>query len=67
MVDNARRKYNLPFVETYQVAGLAALGDPTRRAIFELVAQRPHLDHFWDQALAAFKATAEQPPSKEHA
>jgi DNA-binding transcriptional ArsR family regulator len=106
-------------VQTYQAAALAALGDPTRRAIFERVAQRPqavgelaselpisrpavsqhlkvlkearlvtdraagtrriyqldpeglrllrgYLDHFWDQALAAFKATAEQPPTKEH-
>lgn len=26
---------------TYALAGLAALGDPTRRAIFELVAERP--------------------------
>jgi DNA-binding transcriptional ArsR family regulator len=25
----------------YQLDGLAALGDPTRRAIFELVAERP--------------------------
>jgi DNA-binding transcriptional ArsR family regulator len=25
----------------YQIAGLAALGDPTRRAVFELVAERP--------------------------
>ena len=25
----------------YQLAGLAALGDPTRRTIFELVAERP--------------------------
>jgi DNA-binding transcriptional ArsR family regulator len=28
-------------VETYQVDGWSALGDPTRRAIFELVADRP--------------------------
>jgi DNA-binding transcriptional ArsR family regulator len=28
-------------VQTYQVAGLAALGDPTRRAIFELLADHP--------------------------
>jgi hypothetical protein len=27
--------YNLPFVETYGSAAIAALGDPTRRAIFE--------------------------------
>jgi len=28
-------------VSTYQVAALGALGDPTRRAIFELLAGRP--------------------------
>jgi DNA-binding transcriptional ArsR family regulator len=28
-------------VVTYQVDGLAALGDPTRRAIFEHLAERP--------------------------
>jgi len=28
-------------VSTYQVAALGALGDPTRRAIFELLVQRP--------------------------
>jgi DNA-binding transcriptional ArsR family regulator len=28
-------------VATYQTHGLTALGDPTRRAIFELVAERP--------------------------
>lgn len=35
---------NLPFVLTYQVAGgqaLEALGDPTRRAIFELLVTKP--------------------------
>jgi DNA-binding transcriptional ArsR family regulator len=32
---------NLPFVETYGSAGIAALGDPTRRAIFESLARRP--------------------------
>ena len=32
---------NLRFVSTYQVAALGALGDPTRRAIFELLAGRP--------------------------
>jgi DNA-binding transcriptional ArsR family regulator len=95
----------------------AALGDPTRRAIFERVAVRPrsvselaadlpvsrpavsqhlrvlkeaglvadgaagarriyrmnpqglghlraYLDHFWNEALAAFKAAAEQPPQE---
>jgi DNA-binding transcriptional ArsR family regulator len=104
---------NLPFVQTYQVDGLAALGDATRRAIFERLADRPravgelagelpvsrpavsqhlkvlkdaglvvdeaigtrriyrvdpdglrdlraYLDHFWDQALAGFKAAVEQ-------
>jgi DNA-binding transcriptional ArsR family regulator len=100
-------------VQTYQVDGLTALGDPTRRAIFERLADRPravgelaselpvsrpavsqhlkvlkevglvvdqaigtrrvyrldpdglrdlraYLDHFWDQALAGFKAAVEQ-------
>ncbi len=28
-------------MSTYQVAALGALGDPTRRAIFELLVQRP--------------------------
>jgi DNA-binding transcriptional ArsR family regulator len=104
---------NLPFVQTYQANGLAALGDPTRRAIFERLADRPravgelaselpvsrpavsqhlrvlkdarlvvyqrvgtrrvyqvdpeglrllrgYLDHFWDQALAAYKTAVEQ-------
>jgi DNA-binding transcriptional ArsR family regulator len=103
---------NLPFVEAYQVDGLTALADPTRRAIFERVAGRPravgelaselpvsrpavsqhlrvlkdarlvavrpvgtrriyqvdpdglralrgYLDHFWDQALAAYKDAVE--------
>jgi DNA-binding transcriptional ArsR family regulator len=31
----------LPFVEAYRDAGLGLLGDPTRRAIFELLARRP--------------------------
>jgi DNA-binding transcriptional ArsR family regulator len=31
---------NLPFVQTYQ-DGIAAIGDPTRRAIFELLAKGP--------------------------
>jgi DNA-binding transcriptional ArsR family regulator len=101
-------------VETYRAAGLAALADPTRRAIFErladgpravgeladelpvsrpavsqhlkvlkhagLVVDRPagtrriyqldpdglgalraYLDHFWDQALAGYRAAVEQP------
>jgi DNA-binding transcriptional ArsR family regulator len=100
-------------VQTYQTDGLTALGDPTRRAIFERLAERPravgelagelpvsrpavsqhlkvlkeaglvvdqpigtrrvyrldpdgvrdlraYLDHFWDQALAGFKAAVEQ-------
>jgi DNA-binding transcriptional ArsR family regulator len=98
---------------TYRVDGWTALGDPTRRAIFERLAQHPravgelaselpvsrpavsqhlkvlkdaqlvtdqragtrriyqvdpdglaamrgYLDHFWDQALAGFKAAVEQ-------
>lgn len=32
---------SLPFVGTYGDAGLGLLGDPTRRAIFELLARRP--------------------------
>lgn len=32
----------LPSAMTYHLDRLAALGDPTRRAIFELVARRPH-------------------------
>ena len=32
---------NLRFVQTYQVDGWTALGDPTRRAIFERIADRP--------------------------
>ena len=31
----------LPFVPAYGDAGLGLLGDPTRRAIFELLARRP--------------------------
>jgi DNA-binding transcriptional ArsR family regulator len=31
----------LPFVTTYRAEGWAALGDPTRRAIFERLADRP--------------------------
>ena len=98
---------------TYESSGLGALGDATRRAIFEHLAERPravgelaaelpvsrpavsqhlkvlkdarlvvdqrvgtrrvyhvdpeglrllrgYLDHFWDQALAAYKTTVEQ-------
>lgn len=33
---------NLPFVTTYQADGWDALGDPTRRAIIERLADRPH-------------------------
>jgi DNA-binding transcriptional ArsR family regulator len=100
-------------VNTYQASGWTALGDPTRREIFERLADRPravgelasvlpvsrpavsqhlkvlkdarlvldrpvgtrriyqldpegvgalraYLDHFWDQALAGYKATVEQ-------
>jgi DNA-binding transcriptional ArsR family regulator len=100
-------------VQTYQGEALAALADPTRRAIFERLAYRPwavgelahelpisrpavsqhlrvlkdarlvldrpegnrriyqadpegvaalrnYLDHFWDQALAAYKTAVEQ-------
>ena len=32
---------NLPLVQTYEVNGWTALGDPTRRAIFERLADRP--------------------------
>jgi DNA-binding transcriptional ArsR family regulator len=32
---------SLPFVDTYGDAGLGLLGDPSRRAIFELLARRP--------------------------
>lgn len=32
---------HLPFVGTYEDAGLGLLGDPSRRAIFELLARRP--------------------------
>jgi DNA-binding transcriptional ArsR family regulator len=33
---------NLPFVQAYRTDGWTALGDPTRRAIFERLADRPH-------------------------
>ncbi|MGH2762823.1 MAG: ArsR/SmtB family transcription factor [Thermoleophilaceae bacterium] len=99
-------------MQTYQAAGWTALGDPTRRAIFERLADRPravgelaselpvsrpavsqhlkvlkdahlvvdrragtrrvyqldpdglgalraYLDHFWDQALAAYQTAVE--------
>ena len=105
--------YCLPLVMANATTGFAALGDPTRRVIFERVAQRPtsvgrlasrlavtrpavsqhlrvlkdaglvtdrqegtrrvyrldprgvqamhaYLDRFWDRALAAFKAAAEE-------
>jgi DNA-binding transcriptional ArsR family regulator len=108
---------NLPFVQTYRADGLTALGDPTRRAIFERLGERPravgelaselpvsrpavsqhlkvlkgarlvvdqrvgtrrvyqvdpeglrllrgYLDHFWDQALAAYKTGVEQQPKE---
>jgi DNA-binding transcriptional ArsR family regulator len=42
-------------VATYQVEGLAALGDPTRRAIFERLADRP---------LAVGELAAEVPVSR---
>jgi DNA-binding transcriptional ArsR family regulator len=101
-------------VQTYRVDGWTALGDPTRRAIFERLAEHPqavgelagelpvsrpavsqhlkvlkdaglvvdrragnrriyqldpdgvgvlraYLDQFWNRALAAYKAAAEQP------
>lgn len=100
-------------MQTYQQPGWTALGDPTRQAIFELLANRPravgelagelpvsrpavsqhlkvlkdarlvvarpvgtrrvyqvdpdglaalrgYLDHFWDQALAAYRTAVEQ-------
>jgi DNA-binding transcriptional ArsR family regulator len=109
---------NLRFVAAYRSNGLTALGDPTRRAIFEHLADAPravgelarelpvsrpavsqhlkvlkdaglvidrragtrhiyqldpngvselraYFDRFWSQALAAFKAAAEQPTKKE--
>ncbi len=34
-------RLRLPFVPAYGDAGLGLLGDPTRRAIFELLARRP--------------------------
>ena len=100
-------------MQTYEADGLAALADPTRRAVFEHLAERPravgelagelpvsrpavsqhlkvlkdarlvvdervgtrrvyrvdpeglrllrgYLDHFWDQALAAYKTAVER-------
>lgn len=38
---NISVSYSLPFVETYGSAAIAALGDPTRRAIFESLTRRP--------------------------
>jgi DNA-binding transcriptional ArsR family regulator len=105
-------------VAAYQYDGMSALGDPTRRAIFELLADGPrpvgeiardlpvtrpavsqhlkvlkeaglvtdrqigtrrvyqldpdgvgalraYLDRFWNRALTAFKAAAEQLPQEE--
>jgi DNA-binding transcriptional ArsR family regulator len=41
-IDNRNRvSVDLRFVETYRVDGWTALGDPTRRAIFERLADRP--------------------------
>jgi len=34
-------RVDLPFVPAYQDGGLGLLGDPSRRAIFELLARRP--------------------------
>lgn len=34
-------RLDLPFVAAYEDAGLGLLGDPSRRAIFELLARRP--------------------------
>lgn len=34
-------RLRLPFVSAYEDAGLGLLGDPSRRAIFELLARRP--------------------------
>ncbi|GAA2897057.1 metalloregulator ArsR/SmtB family transcription factor [Pseudonocardia halophobica] len=34
-------RLHLPFVSAYGDAGLGLLGDPSRRAIFELLARRP--------------------------
>jgi DNA-binding transcriptional ArsR family regulator len=108
----------LPFVVTYQSDAWTALGDPTRKAIFELLAERPRavgqladalpvsrpavsqhlkvlkqaglvvdqpigtrriyrvdpdglaalradLERFWGKALAAYKATVEQPTKED--
>lgn len=34
-------RLHLPFVRAYEDGGLGLLGDPSRRAIFELLARRP--------------------------
>jgi hypothetical protein len=61
-------------VVTYRADALTALGDPTRRDIFErlgtrriyrvdpdgLEALRAYLDHFWDQALAGYRSAVER-------
>jgi DNA-binding transcriptional ArsR family regulator len=51
-------------------AGLVFDRQEGNRRIYQLdpeglAALRDHLDGFWDQALAAFKAVAEQPTTKE--
>ena len=51
-------------------AGLVFDRQEGNRRIYQLdpeglAALRDHLDGFWDQALAAFKAAAEQPTKKE--
>jgi DNA-binding transcriptional ArsR family regulator len=35
-------RLSLPFVQAYRVDPWTALGDPTRKAIFELLVDRPH-------------------------
>jgi len=40
-VDSGQVSGNLPFVITYQLDPWTALGDPTRRAIFERIADHP--------------------------
>jgi hypothetical protein len=63
-------------VTTYQLDAWSALGDRTRRTIFEQLAAnrriyqinpegltqlRADLDRFWSSALATYKAVVEQP------
>jgi hypothetical protein len=67
-------------VVAYRENGIGVLGDSTRRAIFDrpdgtrrlyqldpdgVGALRAYVDRFWNQALAAFKAAAEQDPKEE--